>query len=188
MRIARSGRILAFPPLIIYCPCGLACQIRARCAPGGASFPVVPEFCPGQITQGIRDDALPLIGRVQVDHGRPGGAVTHPLHQLAQVRAGRRQDVANMTKIVKVQVRRAERSPSRASSVLPDDGPPGTYSAARPTCAAAAEPGPSPSGGSAANCLACRRQDHLDGRVGHYRQVRVDSSGRVPTRARVESR
>jgi hypothetical protein len=82
--------------------------IRARCGAAGGSFPIMLEFRPGQIAQGICDLALPLIGRVLVDHGRPGGAVAHPLHQLAQDRArASRQDIASMTKIVKVKVSQA---------------------------------------------------------------------------------
>jgi hypothetical protein len=52
----------------------------------------------------------------------PGGAVTHPLHQLAQVRArGSRQDVASVAKIVKVEIGQASirqrREPHPAAEV-----------------------------------------------------------------------
>jgi UTRA domain len=85
-------------------------QIRARSTAGG-SFSVILEFRPVQVTKGIRYLALPLICRMQVNHGRPRGAVTHPLHQLAEVRAcGSRQDIASMAKIVKVDIRQASSS------------------------------------------------------------------------------
>ena len=81
---------------------------RARSGAGRGSFPPGLEFRPGKLAQGIGDLALPLIGRVQVDHGRPGGAVTHPLHQLAQVRSrGSRQDIPSIAEIVKVKVGQA---------------------------------------------------------------------------------
>jgi hypothetical protein len=47
---------------------------------------------------------------------------------------------------------------------------------------------PAHQAGQPRSALPAGRQDHLDGRVGHYRQVRIDSSGRVTARARFESR
>jgi len=61
------------------------------------------QLLSGQLPERVRDLPLALISGVQVNQRRPGAAVTHPGHQLPEVRPGCcGQGVAGMAQIVEV--------------------------------------------------------------------------------------
>jgi hypothetical protein len=64
------------------------------------------QLLPGKITDRSGDDALTVIGVVQIDQRSASAGMAHACHQLAQARAGcRGQDVAGVAQVVEMDIR-----------------------------------------------------------------------------------
>ena len=101
-------------------PSGAA--VPAAC-PMASSWPAQPLGClPAHL---VRDDVLALVTAVQVHRRGPGRGVTHPLHQLAEVRARvGREHVPGMAQVVEMHRREPGRRQGRYPEPAPEVGVP----------------------------------------------------------------